>query len=172
ITYRSVCRKVVACCMLVAFSVQTSWSASAQISVPRDSAAVHPVRLLPGQSLTLLPDGRWLFLGGKNTSGLSAAAVLQDSRTGSMSTLPSGLLTARAWHSATVLPDGNVLVFGGVGKGGNIIGSAEIFDPSSETFRAASARLSPRAHHTATVLTDGRLFVAGGISVQGQLALD
>src|SRR5262245_50428408 len=68
-----------------------------------------------GASATLLPDGRWLLLGGERGHRVRATAVLTDPRTGTTTVLPAGLGIARAWHTATVLPDGTVLVLGGLG---------------------------------------------------------
>src|SRR4051794_21930919 len=59
----------------------------------------------PGQSMTLLPDGRWLLLGGEGATGPQARASLWDPHTETM-TLVEPLLRARTGHSATVLPDG------------------------------------------------------------------
>src|SRR5205814_562900 len=74
-----------------------------------------PVASLPGQTATVLPDGRILLLGGVGPSGPVATAEVQDARTGTTLLLPSGLLAPRAWHTATVLPDGTVWVWGGLG---------------------------------------------------------
>jgi len=124
---------------------------------------------LAGQSTTLLPDGRWLVLGGADVSGPVARAGVKSSREASASAFASaGLQHARAWHTATVLPDGSVFVFGGVGAK-SLITEAELFDPASQTFSALEVNLEARAYHTATLLTDGRVLIAGGIDKDGKL---
>ena len=84
-------------------------------SWPQDVALA---RALPGQTLTLLPDGRWLRLGGQDATGVQNTAEIWDPRTGATITIPRGLHSQRAWHTATLLPDGTVLVVGGVGVAG------------------------------------------------------
>jgi len=125
-----------------------------------------------GQSVTLLPDGSTLLLGGFETSGRpSSTAVLRDS-SGRDQTLAS-LQTARAGHTATVLPDGTVFIFGGLGADGKIVSTAELFDPATQVFTVLSDVLAvPRAFHTATVLTDGTLLLAGGIEAAGEFPDD
>jgi RHS repeat-associated protein len=127
----------------------------------------HAQSTIPGQTVTLLPDGRWLIVGGEAPSGPMARAIIVDSATGSSVALPP-LREARAWHTATVLPDGAVLVFGGLTSTGDVSASAELIDVG-----AATVELSPdlglmaRARHSATLLTDGRLLLAGGHGASG-----
>lgn len=122
-----------------------------------------------GQTSTLLPDGRWLIVGGMGPDGPLANVEITDARSGKKSPVRQGLRFARAWHTATMLPDGTVLIFGGVNAKGSVIDTAEIFDSKSEELENLSPGLIPRAHHTATLLTDGRLLVAGGVSNTGEL---
>jgi RHS repeat-associated protein len=120
----------------------------------------------PGQSATLLPDGRWLLLGGEGERAVSA--WLHDAATGQTSALAATLATARAYHSATLLPDGLVLVLGGLGADGTLVRSAELFDPASRRLSTIAATgLLERARHTATLLMDGRVLVAGGVDARG-----
>ena len=122
-----------------------------------------------GQSATLLPDGRWLLLGGEVGGRPLSTAAIANLCSGQTTPLPNSLLSARAWHSATLLPDGNVLVLGGVGPDGVLVRDAEIFNPTTQTFQALpDTGLLPRARHTATVLTDGRVLIAGGVSDHGE----
>jgi RHS repeat-associated protein len=124
-----------------------------------------------GETRTLLPDGRLLILGGRDSAGnIKSEARIQDPNTKVITPLPAAMNFARAWHTATVLPDGTVLVLGGVGADGNVISPAELFDPRAERFDVISSGApAPRAFHTATLLTNGRLWIAGGVSPQGQL---
>jgi hypothetical protein len=134
---------------------------------PRGFAAQTAATTLVGASSTLLPDGRWLTLGGADVSGPLSKAFLKISKNASSSSPISGLLHPRAWHTATVLPDGSVFIFGGLGTR-TLVSEAELFDPSTQSFREIAANLEARAYHTATLLTDGRVLIAGGIGADGK----
>lgn len=132
--------------------------------------ATRPAPQIPGQSVTLLPDGRWLLLGGEEEAGVTGAAEIKDDRTGATTRLTAGLQKPRAGHSATLLPDGAVLILGGVDAEGAVLDSPELFRPDTQKFETQeSAGFSPRAYHTATLLTDGRVLVAGGVHAKGRL---
>jgi RHS repeat-associated protein len=124
-----------------------------------------PNASIVGQTVTLLPSGKLLLLGGEGPRGVASTAAIKDLGTGIIAPLPNGLLLPRAWHTATVLPDGSILVFGGVGPDGHVLATAERFDPTTgESQIVEASGLTPRAHHTATLLTDGRVLLAGGVS--------
>jgi RHS repeat-associated protein len=124
-----------------------------------------------GQSTTLMPDGRWLLLGGRGADGPLRDAQVKDARGNSVQSLANGLQQARASHSATLLPDGTVLVFGGVGANGEVLDSAELFHPDTQQFELLTLKgLTARAYHTATLLTDGQVLIAGGTSAKGEMA--
>jgi len=120
-----------------------------------------------GESLTRLPDGRVLVVGGEDPAsdggrGLSSAEVW-DPATGTFA--PAGLLgEARTGHTATLLANGQVLIVGGTtaADGGHTLATAEIWDPATMTFASAGAMADARQGHTATLLPDGRVLVAGG----------
>jgi len=102
-----------------------------------------------GESATLLPDGRWLRLGGGGSEGLPIT---------------------RAWHTATLLASGEVLVLGGLDSGGRVIAKPELLDPASLSVRPLSAPgLTACVSHSATLLSDGRVLVAGGIDSRGRV---
>src|SRR5260370_22068806 len=151
----------------LSLNLQLAWPMAPQITVPAPSVSARPTTLLPGQTVTLLPDGRWLLLGGQGKSGPLSTAVVENPRTNSATTLTIGMIFPRAWHSATLLSDGRVLIVGGTGSNKGIVETAELFDPNSTTAGTTVAGLLPRKHHTATLLTDGRVLVAGGIGNQG-----
>lgn len=133
-------------------------------------AAAQGADMVPGQSSTLLPDGRLLLLGGEHSGAPQTAALVVDPRDGARTTLRSGLQQARAWHTATLLPTGDVFVLGGIGEAGQLLGSPEILDPERGTSSLFQMRgFDPRAFHTATLLTDGRVLIAGGRSQSGQV---
>ena len=121
-----------------------------------------------GTSATLLPDGQWLLLGGRTTSGPIGLAQMYDSVQQTIRTLDTGMEHARAYHTATLLPDGQVLVLGGEGRDGVPVTAAELFDPEKGTFRTVdSLGLIARTRHAATVLADGRLLITGGKDATG-----
>src|SRR5437899_3109552 len=124
---------------------------------------------LPGQSQTLLPDGRVLLAGGEGPEGPLANAFVRDAQSGKTAPVSGRLLHPRAWHTATLLPNGSVLIFGGTGVGNEIVKELELFDLATQTFQDLGAiGLTPRVYHTATVLTDGRVLFAGGNGSQGE----
>jgi RHS repeat-associated protein len=135
------------------------------------TALLAPVPAVqPGQSASLLPDGRWLLLGGLRSSGApSAEASIVDLASGRVAAVGTGLQYPRSGHSATLLPNGQVLVLGGVDAAGAVLTAAEAFDPTSRQFRTiGDPGLIPRVGHTATVLADGRLLISGGLDQHGR----
>src|SRR5262249_38328203 len=87
-----------------------------------------------GQSVTLLPDGRQLLVGGQAADGPQSTASIKDPRTNEIVNLSTTLLHPRAWHTATMLPEGMVLILGGIGSDGKVIDDAEVFDLETERF--------------------------------------
>ena len=67
---------------------------------------------LPGQTTTLMPDGRWLLLGGRGNNGPLAAAFFKNPNTGVVTQLPNGLLHARFRHVASLVPSQRVAIGG------------------------------------------------------------
>jgi hypothetical protein len=164
-------RKLFVCGIVLAMNVQL-FPMAPQTVLPSDTAALSSLVALPGQSLTALPNGGFLLLGGIGRKGSAVStATIGNPRTGSVTVLRQGLNVARAWHTASVLPDGTVFVFGGEGSDGNVVSQAEVFDPVKMTFRMISVPLTARAHHTATLLTDGRLLLDGGTNAFGDFVL-
>lgn len=129
---------------------------------PAGGCAVPPVTSA-GQTATLLPDGRWLLLGGLADGLLTDRAEIFDPSAGTTAALPTHMLFVRAFHTATVLPDGTVFIFGGERPDGGDHTTAEVFDPAAASFTLYPyVTPAPRSHHTATLLTSGELFIAGG----------
>jgi RHS repeat-associated protein len=122
-----------------------------------------------GQSVTLLPDGTFLLLGGDADP---ARATIYDPATRTERAV-GWMLSPRSWHTATVMPDGTVVVVGGLDGSGALVATAEQFDTTRATFAALiDVSFTPRARHTATLLTDGRLLIAGGDVAPGGLAAE
>ena len=110
----------------------------------------------------MLPNGKVLVAGGRNSSGILASAELYDPATGTWSGTGS-LATARAFHTATLLPNGKVLVAGGFNSSG-YLASAELYDPATGTWSGTGSLATARAFHTATLLPNGKVLVAGGFN--------
>src|ERR1044072_3396517 len=124
--------------------------------------------LRPGQTSTLLSDGRSLLIGGEEKGRSLATAAISDARTGVPVPLAGKLQRARAWHSATMLPDGRILIVGGVGDNGLVVRRAEVFDPGTQSFNLLpESEGAARAYHTATLLTNGAVLITGGTSGHG-----
>ena len=145
---------------LLAMFLATLVSTAGRAPVRAQSGA-GPLPTTLGRSATLLPDGRWLLIGGQRTPGL----VQLRGPDGSITTLNASPLAPRAWHTATLLADGSILVVGGVDARGAVLAAPERFDPGSATFeRLPADGFAPRTNHTATLLSDGRVLLVGGQS--------
>ena len=133
-------------------------SAPTSLGVGARQVAAAP-EAAPGQSLTMLPDGRLLYIGGDRTP---SAVLVFDPVSGTSKSLTT-LGAARAWHTATVLPDGTVLIAGGSDRQGRLVEGGERLDPTTGALTAmADGAPAARARHTATLLTDGRVLLSGG----------
>ena len=164
------------CGALVCLAAASGMSAVRAVQLTSAESA-RAIDLLPdrpaapaGASVTRLPDGRWLLLGGQGADGApsGAAVIVSDGSRSVPVSLPSSLKLARVGHTATVLPQGAVLILGGIGRDGAIVGDAELYDPATATFSTLeNLRLPARAHHSATLLTDRRVLVAGGVAAPG-----
>lgn len=164
-------RQLFLLCALISVSVVSVLPAGAR---SLKQAQVQASALELGQTQTLLPDGRMLIAGGKNSrGGVEAKASLKGPGAEGITALSPGLNVARTGHTATVLPDGTVLIFGGVGVDGQIVRAPELFDPATQKFSVLTDVLAlPRAFHTATLLTDGKVLLAGGVLAGGEIPDD
>src|SRR5437868_12551279 len=55
-------------------------AALSALSAKQKAANVQAPEAAPGQTVTLLPDGRWLLVGGEGESGPLASVVVKDVR--------------------------------------------------------------------------------------------
>jgi YD repeat-containing protein len=121
-----------------------------------------------GQTVTQLPDGRVLVVGGETNGVPVATARIIDRVTGAMTQI--ALPVPRAHHTATVLADGSVLIAGGTGANGQPVSIPDVFDPSTGAFTPISiAGATARTGASATLLTDGRVLIVGGQDGAGQV---
>jgi hypothetical protein len=105
---------------------------------------------------TLLPNGKVLVVGGRNSADQKlASAELYDPATGQWSNT-GNMSTPRSNHTATLLPNGKVLVVGGVNANGLLI-SAEIYNPVTATWTTTGSMNAARCEHVATLMTSGPL---------------
>jgi N-acetylneuraminic acid mutarotase len=129
----------------------------------------------PYASMTELPDGRVLFIGGIGHGGVTAdssqyqplaGATVLDPQTGAATVLGSQAY-AGAFAAASVLADGRVLVSGGsnyyrVPQTATAVASAGIFDPTTNTWTTAASMSTVRLQHVQTTLANGSVLVTGG----------
>lgn len=116
-------------------------------------------------TLTLLPSGKVLILGGDNGLGVNE---LFDPATGAFSSVPP-MLTPRYQHTATLLTTGpnagSVLITGGIDSNVTnpaLLSSAELYDPATNTFQPAGNMTVGRRNHAAVSLTNGDVLIVGG----------
>lgn len=136
---------------------------------PEFALGEMPVRRA-GHTVTRLPDGRLVFIGG-GADGIVASfgqtsIDVYDPCTQTFEKV-GDLLVPRTSHTATLLPDGRILVAGGADAVlGEPVSSAEIVDPAAGfvSTMTANSMSQPRALHTASLLPDGRVLIAGGTS--------
>jgi RHS repeat-associated protein len=166
---RAVLPRLLVCTSLLLFSPHGTWAETRIPHAPPASQLIQPPATLPGQSATLLPDGRWLLLGGGDVPAATGEFADRKTRTA----LAGRLHLGRSGHSTTLLPSGQIMVLGGTDARGNVLGSMELYDITAGRFQfQAEPGLTPRTGHSVTVLTDGRLLVAGGMDQRGQLIHD
>ncbi|TQF08813.1 galactose oxidase [Myxococcus llanfairpwllgwyngyllgogerychwyrndrobwllllantysiliogogogochensis] len=121
-----------------------------------------------GHSVTLLPDGRVLVVGG-GTARASSTAEVYDAVTG-LWTLVAAPSVAREHHAAVVTPEGQVLVLGGEHPMAGALASVERFDPMTGQWASAPALTEPRGLPGALTLRDGSVLLVGGANeVAGML---
>jgi len=118
-----------------------------------------------GGTVTLLDDGRALFVGGVQDVGgtdeyhdkayLWVPSAKKFVVTGKM-------IQPRAEHTATLLKDGRVMVAGGKNTGA-YLKTAEFYDPKTGTWTVAKSMYESRWGHAAVRLNkDGMVLVTGG----------
>jgi large repetitive protein len=113
-------------------------------------------------TLTLLPDGRALALGGSTGNYTPIAQEVVELYDPSKGTWEHGqpMPTGRSGHSATLLADGRILVAGGT-PGSGTVNTAWLRETTGSWSNTGSLNQA-RAYHSATVLEDGRVLIAGG----------
>lgn len=104
-----------------------------------------------GHTLTALPDGRAVAIGGGT---VSTRAEAWSADHWSLVAAPGA---AREGHAATLLADGRILVSGGAASA-----SAEVYDPAADRWSPTGPMLQRRSGHAAARLPSGEVVVFGG----------
>ena len=122
-----------------------------------------------GHTVTVLPDGRVLVVGGA-TSRAAATAELYDPASGEWR-LAAAPGTPREAHGALVAEDGRVLVVGGFHVSSGALASVERYDPAADAWSAEPALQTARRGAGLVRLVDDAVLVVGGTNeVAGTLA--
>ncbi|HYS10558.1 MAG TPA: kelch repeat-containing protein [Myxococcales bacterium] len=134
---------------------------------------------LRGATVTALDDGRVLIAGGVDVGNTPQSTAYLCDATGACAVKsgPSGMQSARAWHTAVKIGSapnnaGKVLLVGGYTAAGPATpaSSAEFYDPQTDSFTSTTAITGARARHVAVLLADDRtVLLAGGTSGSGNL---
>ncbi|MDI1484057.1 kelch repeat-containing protein [Polyangium sp. y55x31] len=129
-----------------------TWTATGSMLEPRAS-----------HSLTTLPDGKALAVGGRAAdSNASNTVETYDPSTGAW-TAAAPMLHARTNHDAILLVGGRrLLVTGGTGDDGGLVAEAEILDIETGEWSPIGDLGLPRGGHTTELLPDGRVMILGG----------
>jgi len=118
-------------------------------------------------TLSILPDGRLIAVGGYGTSGaVLASTEIFDPNTNLWTAGPN-LAVARAEHTATVLVSNRVLIAGGVSVTGTTATATAVeYNQGTNTFINPSTMGTARAAHGACVILAGgeadKVFFTGG----------
>jgi hypothetical protein len=145
---------------LMALTPLTAHAAAPTSGIWTVTGSMHQSRAF--QTMTLLPNGQVLVVGGFGINGLLDGAELYHPHTGSWATTGS-MHQARLEFTATLLRNGQVLVVGGGGTNG-ILAGAELYNPLTGRWTVTGSMHMPRIYHTATLLSDGKVLVTGGVS--------
>lgn len=148
---------------------------SSPLRDPADGGSADLRNRRVGASMSTLPDGRILLLGGAEVGAdgeperILDTAEIFDPVHNQFIELPWRLVLPRAFHTATVLRDGEVLVAGGVvgvSPDGLVVSdTAALIEPDEvEAVRPFPAPMpvEARAWHRARRLPDGSVLIVGG----------
>lgn len=114
-------------------------------------------------TLTMLPNGNFLAVGGRNsTTNSIASAEIFDVNTKTWRAVASVDQVASS-HTVTRLFDGRLLFVNGP--------SFQLFDPTTEQWTAPMPMNAPRSSHAATLARDGKVWVTGGALSQATTSI-
>ncbi|MCC6561423.1 MAG: hypothetical protein IT478_08705 [Xanthomonadales bacterium] len=148
-------RAVLSCLALLLLA----WTCPAAATTPVWQTASPMNHARFGHTLTLLPDGRVLAVGGLNNSGYLASAELFDPATEQWTLAANSSSSTRYFHTATLLPTGKVLIVGGRQSYGGVASTHDLFDPATLRFEPANSSIGAMEGHAAVRLTSGEVWL-------------
>ena len=120
-------------------------------------------------TVTALPNGKVLIVGGANTSGTPLGrAFLYDWTTNTIAPC-TGPVFERTNTTATLLTDGKVLLAAGRGIAG-ALDSSEIYDFVTDSWSFAGTLSQPVSSHRAVRLGNGKVLITGGLGSDNNAA--
>lgn len=124
----------------------------------------RPLRRRAGHTLSLLPDGTVLVVGGISpNSGFGPLAEIFDPATETFRYATNANRQHRQLHTAVAIDGGEHIL---LADGGDAI--VEIYDPATERFEpAGGSSFANRTRATASLLPTGDVIVAGGFEQRG-----
>lgn len=129
------------------------------LPLPLAGSAVNVAQGRNGYTAVLLPNGKVLIVGGRDSDNRAATAQIFDPDTDTRAA-PGSALPSLGGAAVTQLADGRVLIAGGLSN--EAAQSIEIYDPATGEIAATASLDEPRAYASATLLKDGRVLIAGG----------
>jgi hypothetical protein len=148
-------RAVLSCLALLLLA----WTCPAAATTPVWQTASPMNHARFGHTLTLLPDGRVLAVGGLNNSGYLASAELFDPATEQWTLAANSSSSTRYFHTATLLPTGKVLIVGGRQSFGGVASTHDLFNPATNSFEPANSSIGAMEGHAAVRLASGEVWL-------------
>jgi len=122
-----------------------------------------------GGTLTLLPNGKALAVGGDDVNvDPTAGAEIYNPTTQSW-TPTTAMPDSRESHTTTLLTNGLVLVANGVDAEANFLPTGYLYNPANAVWSNTGPMVTPRVGATATLLNNGKVLVAGGFNGSYQI---
>lgn len=116
-----------------------------------------------GHSMTKLPDGRVVIIGGFHPKRGLNSIELFDPVKKSFTFFRSRMVSGRGYHSAHLRPDGKIVIIGGYSEDAEAISSIELFDPYRDKIQKLPFQLNfPRGRHLSVQLDHGGIVLFGG----------
>jgi hypothetical protein len=120
-------------------------------------------------TITLLPNGKALAVGGDDINGEPTAGAEIYNPTTQSWTPTTAMADSRASHTATLLANGLVLVANGVDVAETFLPTGYLYNPTNGMWSNTGPMVTPRVGATATLLTNGQVLVAGGFDSNYQI---
>jgi hypothetical protein len=120
-------------------------------------------------TITLLPNGKALAVGGDDINGEPTAGAEIYNPTTQSWTPTTAMADSRASHTATLLANGLVLVANGVDVAETFLPTGYLYNPTNGMWSNTGPMVTPRVGATATLLNNGQVLVAGGFDSNYQI---